>query len=48
MSSDQFSELKRPYLLFLGDAKDQLGAKTAQGVADWRPDWCVARTSAIF
>jgi len=37
------SDLERPYLLFLGDAKDQLGAKTAQGVADWRPDWCVGQ-----
>jgi len=37
------SEIQRPYLLFLGDAKDQLGAKTAQGVADWRPDWCVGQ-----
>ncbi len=32
-----------PYLLFLGDARDQLAAKTAQGVADWRPDWCVGQ-----
>ncbi len=37
------SDLQRPYLLFLGDAKDQLGAKTAQGVADWRPDWCLGQ-----
>ena len=29
-----------PYLMFLGDAPDQLAAKTAQGVAFWRPDWC--------
>ena len=29
-----------PYLMFLGDAPDQLAAKTAQGVAYWRPDWC--------
>jgi uncharacterized NAD-dependent epimerase/dehydratase family protein len=26
--------------MFLGDAPDQLAAKTAQGVAYWRPDWC--------
>ena len=32
-----------PYLLFLGDARDQLAAKTAQGVADWRPEWCVGQ-----
>ena len=33
-------QLQRPYLLFLGDAPDQLAAKTAAGVAHWRPDWC--------
>lgn len=27
-----------PYLLFLGDAPDQLAAKVAQGIADWRPE----------
>lgn len=26
-----------PYLLFLGDAPDQLAAKVAQGIRDWRP-----------
>ena len=35
--------LKRPYLMFLGDAPDQLAAKTAQGIADWRPDWCLGQ-----
>ena len=35
--------IERPYLLFLGDAPDQLAAKTAQGVVDWRPDWCVGQ-----
>ena len=29
--------IRTPYLLFLGDAPDQLAAKVAQGVADWRP-----------
>jgi len=29
--------LKTPYLLFLGDAKDALAAKVAQGIRDWRP-----------
>ncbi len=33
-------DIQRPYLLFLGDAPDQLAAKTAQGIAQWRPDWC--------
>ncbi len=27
-----------PYLLFLGDAPDQLAAKVAVGIKDWRPD----------
>ena len=35
--------LKKPYLLFLGDAPDQLAAKTATGIADWRPEWCVGQ-----
>jgi len=32
-------EIRQPYLLFLGDAPDQLAAKTAFGVKDWRPEW---------
>ncbi len=36
-------EIKRPYLMFLGDAPDPLAAKTAYGVAYWRPDWCVGQ-----
>ena len=36
-------QLQRPYLLFLGDAPDQLAAKTAAGVAHWRPDWCTGQ-----
>ncbi len=35
--------IKNPYLLFLGDAADQLAAKTAQGVRDWRPEWCLGQ-----
>jgi uncharacterized NAD-dependent epimerase/dehydratase family protein len=35
--------IAHPYLMFLGDAADQLAAKTAQGVKDWRPDWCVGQ-----
>ncbi len=35
--------IAHPYLLFLGDAPDQLAAKTAQGVAQWRPEWCVGQ-----
>ena len=29
--------IETPYLLFLGDAPDQLSAKVAQGIKDWRP-----------
>jgi uncharacterized NAD-dependent epimerase/dehydratase family protein len=36
-------ELRTPYLLFLGDAHDQLAAKTSAGVAHWRPEWCVGQ-----
>lgn len=31
-------QIQKPYLLFLGDAPDQLSAKTARGINDWRPD----------
>lgn len=36
-------ELQTPYLLFLGDVPDQLAAKTAQGIVDWRPEWCLGQ-----
>jgi len=36
-------EIRQPYLLFLGDAPDQLAAKTAFGVVDWRPEWCLGQ-----
>jgi len=32
-----------PYLLFLGDAPDQLAAKVAQGIQDWRPENAVGQ-----
>lgn len=35
--------IQHPYLLFLGDAHDDLAAKTARGVAQWRPDWCLGQ-----
>ncbi|MFQ5953863.1 MAG: N-acetyltransferase DgcN [Kiloniellales bacterium] len=35
--------IQQPYLLFLGDAADQLAAKTAAGVAHWRPEWCAGQ-----
>jgi uncharacterized NAD-dependent epimerase/dehydratase family protein len=31
-------QLRKPYLLFLGDAKSAVEAKTALGVAEWCPD----------
>ncbi len=30
--------IETPYLLFLGDAPDNLAAKVAQGIRDWRPE----------
>lgn len=30
--------IRTPYLLFLGDAPDNLAAKVAQGIADWNPE----------
>jgi uncharacterized NAD-dependent epimerase/dehydratase family protein len=30
--------IETPYLLFLGDAPDQLAAKVAQGIKEWRPE----------
>ncbi|MBV5265143.1 N-acetyltransferase DgcN [Pinisolibacter aquiterrae] len=36
-------EIARPYLLFLGDVPDALAAKTALGIVDWRPDWCLGQ-----
>jgi uncharacterized NAD-dependent epimerase/dehydratase family protein len=32
--------MQPPYLLFLGDVADQLAAKTAHGIKDWRPEHC--------
>lgn len=37
------SMIKTPYLLFLGDAPDQLAAKVAQGIKDWRPENAVGQ-----
>ncbi len=36
-------DITRPYLLFLGEAHDQLAIKTALGVVDWRREWCVGQ-----
>lgn len=35
--------IRTPYLLFLGDAPDNLAAKVAQGIADWNPDSVVGQ-----
>ncbi len=35
--------IETPYLLFLGDAPDQLAAKVAQGIRDWRPEFAVGQ-----
>ncbi|MEM6712104.1 MAG: N-acetyltransferase DgcN [Pseudomonadota bacterium] len=36
-------EIQKPYVVFLGDVPDALAAKTATGIVDWRPDWCVGQ-----
>ena len=35
--------LKKPYVLFVGDIEDDLAAKVAHGIADWRPNDCVGQ-----
>jgi uncharacterized NAD-dependent epimerase/dehydratase family protein len=35
--------LQHPYLLFVGDARDQLAAKTAVGILQWRREWCLGQ-----
>ncbi len=35
--------IETPYLLFLGDAPDQLSAKVAQGIRDWRPEFALGQ-----
>ena len=40
-------DIHPPYLMFLGDVPDQLAAKTAQGIVDWRPEWCVGQLSLM-
>ena len=37
--------ISKPYLLFLGDAKDELAIKTAAGINYWRPEWCIGQMS---
>jgi len=40
-------ELKKPYLLFVGEADSPINAKTAAGIAYWRPDHCRAQFRLI-
>ena len=35
--------ISKPYLLFLGEAKDDLAIKTATGISFWRPELCVGQ-----
>jgi hypothetical protein len=35
--------IQTPYLLFLGDARDALAAKVAQGIKDWRPEYALGQ-----
>lgn len=35
--------IKTPYLLFLGDAEDQLAVKVARGIRDWRPEYSLGQ-----
>jgi uncharacterized NAD-dependent epimerase/dehydratase family protein len=37
------SMIETPYLLFLGDAPDQLATKVAQGIKDWRPEFALGQ-----
>ena len=34
-------QIKKPYLLFTGDADNRIAAKTAIGIAEFRPEFCV-------
>ena len=36
-------QIATPYLMFLGDVPDALAAKTAYGIKDWRPEWCIGQ-----
>ncbi len=37
------SQWPPPFLLYLGNAPDDLAGKTARGLAVWRPEWCVGQ-----
>ena len=42
-SAPQTAHWGPPYLLYLGQAMDQLAIKTARGLAYWRPEWCIGQ-----
>ncbi len=37
------ADIKRPYLIFIGDAEDEVVAKTALGILQWRPNDCLGK-----
>ncbi|MBT5244700.1 MAG: DUF1611 domain-containing protein [Rhodospirillaceae bacterium] len=39
----KLTTIRKPYLLFLGDAQKATDAKTAAGIAYWRPDDCLGQ-----
>ena len=40
-------DIKRPYLIFIGDAEDEVVAKTGLGILQWRRDDCLAKTAGV-
>lgn len=42
-TSDTAGSWSAPYLLYLGDAPDELSIKTARGLAYWRPETCLGQ-----
>jgi uncharacterized NAD-dependent epimerase/dehydratase family protein len=43
LESDAPGPWAPPFLLYLGDAADDLAAKTARGLAQFRPQWCAGQ-----
>src|ERR1700693_1017264 len=41
-NADAVLSVPRPYALFLGEAEDAGWAKTAFGLHDWVPEYCIA------
>ncbi len=41
-------EIEPPYLLFIGDMDYELDAKTAFGIAHWRPELCLAQLRFVM